>query len=342
MLIGEVSQHSGVSTRMLRHYESLGLVTPTGRTPGGYREYSRADIQRILHVESLRSLGLSLRDVQRALDDPAFAPSTLFADLIRRTRQRIDREQELLARLRKVEASDPAQWGDVLSIIKLLRALGSEHPALRQQAVLSATHRARFPVEVLAESALAEPDPNVAGALMWALARAGVDGLAGVAPGLAAPDAATRRRAAEAIAAVPGPEAIGLLEVALADTDDRVRARAALELGARGQLAALPTLIDMVIEGVSDVEAAEKLGALAVSPSTAEQIVGTLVAALGSDPGPRERLRLAQALAEIPGAAPARELVRMTQDDDRSVALTAMAILADRDPPERGARSPGK
>ncbi|NUT51024.1 MAG: MerR family DNA-binding transcriptional regulator, partial [Saccharothrix sp.] len=60
MLSGDVSRHSGVSTRMLRHYDALGLVRPTGRTVGGYREYSAEDVRRIFHVEGLRSLGLSL------------------------------------------------------------------------------------------------------------------------------------------------------------------------------------------------------------------------------------------------------------------------------------------
>lgn len=105
MLIGEVARRSGVSTRMLRHYDSLGLVRPTGRTVGGYREYSAEDIRRIFHMESLRSLGLSLRQIGRALEDPAFAPSALVGDLIRRTEDRLKREQELLERLRTVDAS---------------------------------------------------------------------------------------------------------------------------------------------------------------------------------------------------------------------------------------------
>ena len=108
MLIGEVSRRSGVSTRMLRHYDSLGLVRPTGRTVGGYREYSAEDIRRIFHVESLRSLGLSLREIGRALQDPAFAPSALVADLVRRTEDRLRRERELLERLRAVDASSPS------------------------------------------------------------------------------------------------------------------------------------------------------------------------------------------------------------------------------------------
>lgn len=137
MLIGEVARRSGVSTRMLRHYESLGLVRPTGRTVGGYREYSAGDIRRIFHVESLRSLGLSLRQIGRALEDPSFAPSVLVGDLIRRAEDRLTREQELLERLRAVEASAPVGWQGVLRIVELLRGLGSPSAARRQQAVLA-------------------------------------------------------------------------------------------------------------------------------------------------------------------------------------------------------------
>ena len=90
-VIGEVARHSGVSTRMLRHYDSVGLVRPTGRTVGGYREYSAEDIRRIFHVESLRSLGLSLRQIGRALEDPALTPSALVGDLIRWAEDRLER-----------------------------------------------------------------------------------------------------------------------------------------------------------------------------------------------------------------------------------------------------------
>src|SRR5688500_3223316 len=98
---------------MLRHYDSLGLVRPTGRTEAGDREYSSVDIRRIFHIESLRSLGLSLRDVRRALDDPGFMPSELVDDLIRQTRQRIAGETELLTRLRRIGAAEPAGWEEV-------------------------------------------------------------------------------------------------------------------------------------------------------------------------------------------------------------------------------------
>ncbi|NBH05932.1 MerR family transcriptional regulator, partial [Amycolatopsis sp. SID8362] len=178
MLIGEVARRSGVSSRMLRHYDSLGLVRPTGRTVGGYREYSEADIRRIFHVEGLRSLGLSLRQVGRALADPAFTPSTLVGDLVRRTEERLQRERELLERLRAIDASASFGWEGVLRVIELLHGLDSPSPASRQQAVLAPADDVPLPAELLAKAVLTERDPFVAGALRWALARAGGDGLA--------------------------------------------------------------------------------------------------------------------------------------------------------------------
>lgn len=174
MLIGEVARRSGVSARMLRHYESLGLVHPSGRTGSGYREFSKEDIRRIFHIESLRALGLSLREAGRALDDSGFTPSALVDDLIRRTRTRIAAETELLTRLRRIHAAEPTDWRDALHVVTLLQALGSQSAGARQRAALtsaSSADRVPVPVEALVEAALAESDPYAAGALRWALAR---------------------------------------------------------------------------------------------------------------------------------------------------------------------------
>ncbi|GAA4489412.1 MerR family transcriptional regulator [Rhodococcus olei] len=331
MLIGEVSRRAGVSTRMLRHYDALGLVSPTGRTSGGYREYSADDIRRLFHVESLRTLGLSLDEARRALDEPGFVPAELVGDLIRHTRLRIAAEEELLTRLGHVDAAAPAEWGDVLRIVTLLRALESESGARRQQAILSQDGSAALPVGALAEAALAEDDPNVAGALQWSLARAAGRGLADLAVGLESGSVAVRRRATAAIAAVPAAEATVLLRRALADEDPAVRDRAALALGSRGSSDAIPTLLAMVAEGRSDVEAAESLGLLTAVATPAEGIVAAMAATLDDTADPATRLRITQALAEIPGAAAREALARLTHDDDRTVSATAAAILTTRD-----------
>ncbi|WPO69451.1 HEAT repeat domain-containing protein [Streptomyces sp. KN37] len=334
MLIGEVARRSGVSARMLRHYESLGLVRPTGRTDTNYREYSGDDIRRIFHIESLRSLGLSLREVGRALDDPGFTPSGLVDDLIRRTRERIGAETELLTRLRRIGAAEPDGWEDVLQSVALLQALGSKSPEQRQRAALSSVEEVPVPVEALVEAALSETDPNVAGALRWALARSGDEGRPLLAKGLGSPAAEVRERAVQAIAEIPNDEATALLREALAHTDVVVRRHAALALGARGVTEAVPTLIDMVVEQANDVDAADALSALASGhPASADEIATGLIDRLAHNtPGsPSRRRRLTEALAEIPGATASRALADLTHDDDRAVAVTATYVLGIRE-----------
>ncbi|GIF13584.1 HEAT repeat domain-containing protein [Actinoplanes teichomyceticus] len=334
MLIGEVARRCGISTRMLRHYDTLGLVRPSGRTVGGYREYTAADLRRIFHVESLRSLGLSLRQIARVLQDPGFTPSALIGELIASSQQRLRREQELLERLRTVEASTPQDWPGVTRIVELLHDLRSPSAARRQRSVLADT---ALPADLLAGAVLAETDPNVAGALRWALARAGDAAVAGVAGGVHAGDPGVRRRAVQALAAIGGAQTTTLLTGALADPDPAVRRHAALAAGRRGVTAAAPTLIAMIVEGAGDVEAAEVLGALAGDPADACSIVAALTARLHAHPGhPTARVRLTQALAEMP-AALARDVLRsLTGDPEPAVALTATAILRRLDPPDAG------
>ncbi|MFB7539943.1 HEAT repeat domain-containing protein [Streptomyces zaomyceticus] len=334
MLIGEVARRSGVSARMLRHYESLGLVRPTGRTDAGYREYSDEDIRRIFHIESLRSLGLSLREVGSALDDPGFTPSRLVDDLVRRTRERIAAETALLTRLRRIGAAEPAGWQDVLHIVALLQALGSESAGRRQRAALSSVEGASVPVEALIEAVLGEPDPNVAGALRWALAQSGGGGWELLAEGLGSPVAEVRERAVRTVAEMPNDEATELLREALGHSDIEVRRCAAPALAARGVADAVPTLVDMVVEESRDAEAADALTALASRPAAADRIAAALVDRLaGGAVGPAARRRLTQALADIPGSTASHALVELSHDEDRAVALTAAYVLTLRDAP---------
>lgn len=332
MLIGDVARRSGVSARMLRHYDALGLVRATGRTEAGYREYSDDDIRRIFHIESLRSLGLSLRDVGYALDDPGFTPSELVDDLIRQTRERIAGETALLTRLRRIGAAEPTGWEDVLQIVALLQALGSHSAGTRQRAALSSAEEVPVPVEALVEAALSETDPVVAGALRWALAQAGEDGVALLAEGLGSPSAEVRERAVQSLAELPGDAATALLEDALTDPAVVIRRHAALALGARGVADAVPTLIDMIVEDANDVGAADALSVLAGDPALAARIADRLVDCLAHPTAESSaRRRLTQALADIPGATASHALAELSQDEDRAVALTATYILGLRD-----------
>lgn len=294
MLIGDVARYTGVSVRMLRHYDAMGLVRPTGRTIGGYRDYSDDDVRTILQVKTLRSLGLTLKQIGRILEDPGRAPAALVDDLIRQTEERLDRERELLDRLRAIAASRPADWEEAVRIVKLVRGLGSASASRRQQAVLSWPADVAPPVDLLVRAVLSESDPNVAGALQWALARSDGDVVAGLRTGAQSDDVDIRRRAILAIAAMPeAPGADVVLVGALGDSDETARKHAALALWRLGEAAAVPVLVDMVAEGVSDVEAAEALESLSCIPACARAVEASVAGKMkdvAADSAARKRL----------------------------------------------------
>ena len=159
------------------------------------------------------------------------------------------------------------------------------------------------PVDLLVRAVLSESDPNVAGALQWALARSDGDVVAELRTGAQSDDVDIRRRAILAIAAMPEAPGAGVVLVgALGDSDETARKHAALALGRLGEAAAVPVLVDMVAEGVSDVEATEALESLSRIPACAravEAAVAGKMKVLAVDSA--ARVRLAEALASCVG-----------------------------------------
>lgn len=62
--IGELSQAVGLSLKTIRYYDELGIVVPSARSAGGFRLYTRADIERFLFIKKFKPLGFSLEAVQ--------------------------------------------------------------------------------------------------------------------------------------------------------------------------------------------------------------------------------------------------------------------------------------
>ena len=322
MLIGEVAERSGISTRMLRHYDRTGVVSPSGRTPGGYRYYTDEELRRLFYAEGLRSLGLTLRQVAAVLDTPDFVPVTLVEHLIDQTRERIRQHQELLQMLERVHGSDPSDWADVLHTMGLLRGLEAPSPSARHAFALSLSDPLERDVPLVAEAALNEPDPSVAASLRWALARAGDAAVPLLREALDSADADRRRRAVEALEKVNTVRSRAALAQALPHHDPLVNRRAALAAGAGGDPTSIPVLTGLIVEGHDDCDAAGALGVLAERHGLAQEVDRAIGRAL-ADGGPEQRLRLTSALTDIPGPMAVHRLRELTSDPDRRVASAA-------------------
>lgn len=67
MDIGRASEASGVSAKMIRHYESIGLLPKVARTFANYRVYSANDVHTLRFIRRARTLGFSIDDIRELL-----------------------------------------------------------------------------------------------------------------------------------------------------------------------------------------------------------------------------------------------------------------------------------
>ena len=102
MKIQEFARLTGLSTKTIRYYESIGILPPPKRTPNGYRDYNNQDLERARFVAGIRSLDLSLEEIAEilALRDRREAPCRT---LLERIEQKADQIEERIQLLEQME-----------------------------------------------------------------------------------------------------------------------------------------------------------------------------------------------------------------------------------------------
>ena len=99
LTISQVSKSFGVTPRMLRHYEKMGLITPTYMEDYAYRTYDENAVRRLQQIVILRKLRISLKDISVILDDSKYA-ATL--EILRRSISDLDEEINALDVIRGI------------------------------------------------------------------------------------------------------------------------------------------------------------------------------------------------------------------------------------------------
>ncbi len=123
MKIGVLASRSGLPVKTLRYYEDLGLLPAIGRSEGGYRLFAESSLQRLEFIRRLKTLGLTLEEIQGclAVHDAGELPCGDIQIQLGRQIERIDhRIRELrqlrqeLQRLLAGWQSEPAKDGSVI------------------------------------------------------------------------------------------------------------------------------------------------------------------------------------------------------------------------------------
>lgn len=101
--IGEVEDRVGLSQRTIRHYDEIGLVTPSGRSPGGFRLYTDEDIDRLIHIKAMKPLGFTLEESGELLEirDRLEAGGALLPAMLESLRESAERANQRCAKLER-------------------------------------------------------------------------------------------------------------------------------------------------------------------------------------------------------------------------------------------------
>lgn len=121
MRVGDLAAATGLTVRTLHHYDTLGLVVPSGRTRAGHREYGPEDVRRLYRVVALRRLGLPLAEIANVLDDETYDAVAVLRRQLAETDRRIAAERDVRERLSSLLAA--LERGDEPTTDDLLRAV---------------------------------------------------------------------------------------------------------------------------------------------------------------------------------------------------------------------------
>ena len=320
LTVGDVARRAGLSVRTLHHYDSLGLLTPEGRSSSGYRLYSRTNLHRLLQIQHLKGIGLSLEEVGAALAAEDMNASGVLEGHIVDVERRIADERRLLSTLRALRTPAENGWKEVLSAVEQTTRLRHPDASVRFRAALGST--AGTPLADLIAQLAAEPEPGVREVLTWAVARHGPSARDALLPFLSSTDPVVRTQGIHALSKIGDVSAVPQIVLLLEDPSSEVAVKAAQALGHLGGPDAQQALVNALGRGSTPFNDAAVDALETADPS----VVGLLLPRL-NDPSPTIRACVAEVLGLIAHDSAAPTLGTLLEDADSHVRFEAIVAL---------------
>lgn len=124
--VGQLAKQICLSVRTLHHYDEIGLLSPSVRTPAGHRLYNTKDIARLHRIQALKQLGLSLQQIAEIIQENSQPLPDIIAQQIATLEHEMAQAAQLKSKLIKLQDSlqtsdepDIAAWLDTLALMNV-------------------------------------------------------------------------------------------------------------------------------------------------------------------------------------------------------------------------------
>jgi MerR family transcriptional regulator, thiopeptide resistance regulator len=100
--VGELAKQTGLTVRMLHHYDKIGLFSPTQSSEKGHRIYTETDIAKLQQIMSLKQLGFALDEIKDMMEHPNLNPVEIIKVQLESIKEHIRIQEQLCSRLERI------------------------------------------------------------------------------------------------------------------------------------------------------------------------------------------------------------------------------------------------
>jgi len=124
--VGQLAKQVCLSVRTLHHYDEIGLLSPSVRTPAGHRLYNTGDISLLYRIQALKQLGLSLQQISDIIRERSQELPDILSQQVFRLDQEMEQARQLKTKITRLQSSlqsgdapDVENWLDTLALMNV-------------------------------------------------------------------------------------------------------------------------------------------------------------------------------------------------------------------------------